>query len=470
MNSGVTEIKKIMRNHIFTLMLILNFIFLTSFILLTRLDRSGELFVKLLIFPLLIFAVTILIYEKKNIELENRNLIIFWVYTISIRFLVLFIPIGLSDDVYRYVWDGHIQHNGINPYLFSPDHVSLDPYRTNWSSNINNPHINSPYPPFAQILFFIITSFTSDIGLSIILIRIMIVGFDLGTIIIVKMILKHFSLPQRRIVIYAWSPLVIFEFAGNGHIDSIAVFFSLLALYFILAKVNPRYKIISPISLSIAFMSKVYPIILLPYLVTKWNLKEFFTFLFTTIILVLPFTNNGINPFYPKGQQSFVRYFNFNESVFRIYENYLGTYFNDPEKIARNHYIILMIIVSGLLYAQYISLSRIANQTKININIFSSFRYILLIALLLSPDVQPWYVIWMLPLAVIFYDWVIIAFSMSVLISYQIYPEYDRTGIWHENTIILTLEYLVVYLLLLYLICFRSYFRNISNVHNDKIS
>ena len=130
-----------------------------------------------------------------------------------------------------------------------------------------------------------------------------------------------------------------------------------------------------------------------------------------------------------------------------------------------------MMIIGGLLFLNHLFHShKTADNSEINIRIFNSFRYILLIALLLAPDVQPWYLIWILPLAVIFYDWVIIAFSMVILSTYQIYPEYDRSGIWYEDPIILTLEYGVVYLLLLYYIGFQSYFRNFSSIPNEKIA
>ncbi|MCE7736876.1 MAG: DUF2029 domain-containing protein [Candidatus Heimdallarchaeota archaeon] len=456
---------KYVKTHIFIFMLFLNLSIFTTFVFYTNIDRSGDRFVKFLMLPLIVYLFTILIYEKNKIEINKRNLKLFWAYTIVIRIIVLFIPIGLSDDIYRYVWDGHIQQNGINPYLHNPDSVNLEAYRTNWSSKINNPDINSPYPPFAQIIFFVVTSFTNDIDLSIVLIRLLIVGFDLGAIIVLKILLKHFNIPQRRVMIYAWSPLVIFEFAGNGHIDGVAVFFSLLALLFILEGTRSSLKIISPLSLSIAILTKVYPIILLPFLVLKWNLREKFTFLLTSIILIFPYSNNGINPLYPQGQQSFVQYFNFNESFFQLYRDFIGKFYDDPDMVARYHYIIFMIIFSGLLYLKYIYLSSgMENETKVNINILSSFRYILLIGLLFSPDVQPWYIIWILPLAAIFYDWIIITLSMTILFSYQIYPEYDRTGIWFEDPIILTLEYLIVYLMLFYQTVFQSYFRDLIDI------
>jgi len=471
MNSRFAKIKNIVRNHIFVLMIILNFITLAFFVILTRLDRRMDLFVKLLIAPLLIYALTIIIFERKKINLDNSDLKIFWVFTIIIRMLVLFIPIGLSDDIYRYIWDGHIQHNGINPYLYSPDSVSLDTYHTIWSSKVNNPHINSPYPPFAQMLFYIVVSVTNDINVSIFLIRIIMIGFDLGTIIILKRIMYHFSIPTRRIMIYAWSPLVIFEFAGNGHIDAIAVFFSLLAIYFILDKEKNGYRILSPISLSIAILTKVYPVILLPFLFLKWNLKEKILFLLSSIILVLPYANNRINPLYPEGQQFYKRYFRYNESIFRFYRRTIEVFYDNPDEVASDHYIIFMIIFSGLLYLSHIyRSSKTFDKLEIDISIINSFRYILLVALLFGPDVQPWYIIWMLPLAVLFYDWVIIAFSTVILLTYQIYPEYDRTGIWYEDPIILAIEYGVVYLLLVYYIGLKSYFRNFSSIPNEKIA
>jgi hypothetical protein len=94
-----------------------------------------------------------------------------------------------------------------------------------------------------------------------------------------------------------------------------------------------------------------------------------------------------------------------------------------------------------------ISFNKVSKQDR---NIGKYVINIIFISFLLGPDIQPWYLLWILPLAAIYLDIPIIIFSSSVLLSYAIYPTYDLTGEWRESVFILILEYLPVYSALVY--------------------
>jgi hypothetical protein len=75
-------------------------------------------------------------------------------------------------------------------------------------------------------------------------------------------LLAGMGIPRERTLLYAWCPLVIWEFAGNGHLDSAAMAYIALALLF-------RYRrrpIATGIFLGLAILTKLYPIVLLPAL------------------------------------------------------------------------------------------------------------------------------------------------------------------------------------------------------------
>ena len=76
-----------------------------------------------------------------------------WGFAILFRVVLLPCVPFLSDDIYRYLWDGHVQLAGINPYLYPPDAPELESIRTAWHARINNPSISTIYPPFAQMVF-----------------------------------------------------------------------------------------------------------------------------------------------------------------------------------------------------------------------------------------------------------------------------------------------------------------------------
>ncbi|MHA2099831.1 MAG: hypothetical protein ACW99A_14230, partial [Candidatus Kariarchaeaceae archaeon] len=188
----------------FRLSLLIHIISIVPFLLITKLDRNSTLFIQFLILPLAGYLLTIYILESGRLEEINFNNNKFWIYTILIRFLILFLPVGLSDDIYRYLWEGHLQHQGVNPYLFSPDSPDLINHRTNWWDRVNHPDIQSPYPPFAQIIFFVVTFVTTDLSTLIIIFRVLMISFDIAIIVIIKRLLIIFNLPEKRIIIYAW--------------------------------------------------------------------------------------------------------------------------------------------------------------------------------------------------------------------------------------------------------------------------
>jgi 4-amino-4-deoxy-L-arabinose transferase-like glycosyltransferase len=278
---------------------------------------------------------------------------------------------------------------------------------------------------------------------------------DIAIILIIKRLISIFEMPQKRVIIYAWSPLVIFEISGNSHLDVMAVFFLLLSVLLILmSSDSKRYRFYSGVSLALGFLVKFFPIVMLPFLIMKWGIRGLLGFIGTTMTCTLLYIESGVNPLYPEGLRIFREYFRFNESGFRVYRYFLSNSLNiqDADMVARDHYIAIMIVLSLIIVIYYnynqIKAIETINMTESVIDSIKSYQIIVLFALLLGPDVQPWYLLWLLPFTLFHLDWAIISFSVTVLLSYQIYPEYARTHIWKESHLILLLEYVFVYLIL----------------------
>jgi hypothetical protein len=148
---------------------------------------------------------------------------------VILRLVALPAPPGLSDDIYRYMWDGHVQAAGIDPYLHAPNAHALDPLQTPYRALINNPGLPTIYPPVSQIVFLL----AALAGGSLLGLKTIFVLFDLGTIAALAAILRHRGLPASRVVIYAWSPLAVVEVAWSGHQDAVGVFLMTLGLLFL---------------------------------------------------------------------------------------------------------------------------------------------------------------------------------------------------------------------------------------------
>lgn len=133
----------------------------------------------------------------------------FWLVAIMPRLLLLAMHPG--DDIWRYLWEGHIQNLGFNPYLLAPDADALIPFRFDGWTQINHPDLPAIYPPITQLGFRLLSAITP----SVLLFKSAFVAADLG---ICALLQRRFG--YRATLLYAWNPLIIYSFAGGGHYDS----------------------------------------------------------------------------------------------------------------------------------------------------------------------------------------------------------------------------------------------------------
>jgi alpha-1,6-mannosyltransferase len=203
------------------------------------------------------------------------------------RLSIIFAPPYLSDDIYRYVWDGRVQAAGINPYRYIP----ADEHLQNLRDEEIYPKINrrdyahTMYPPAAEAMYFL----TTRISESVTWMKLTIVGFELFTVWILMELLASFGMPRQRILIYAWHPLAVWEFAGSGHVDPVAFAFIALAL---LAR-RRNWETTTGVALGLATLAKLFPILLFPALYKRWGWKMPVALVVTIVAGYLPYLGVG---------------------------------------------------------------------------------------------------------------------------------------------------------------------------------
>lgn len=177
-----------------------------------------------------------------------------------------------STDAYRYVWDGRVQAAGINPYRYLPAAKELAGLRDEGvGAGAVYPNINRAdtaptiYPPFAQAIFAAVAWVWPGLPG----VKAAMLGFDLFAVGAALLLLRTARLPPERVLIYAWNPLVLWEFAGGAHIDAAAVGLSALA---ILAAVRAR-PALAGAALGLAILCKLLPAALFPALWRRWDLR-----------------------------------------------------------------------------------------------------------------------------------------------------------------------------------------------------
>ncbi len=179
-------------------------------------------------------------------------------FALLFRFLLLAAPPVLSSDIYRYVWDARVQASGGNPYLSTPAAFANGEMKKEpLYQQQNRPFAPTIYPPLAQMAFRAVRTVAGE---STAAMKVLMVMGDLCTLALLVWILPTMGLRRSRVILYAWHPLAVFECAGSGHVDALAVPLILLAV----VAWQRDQRTVAGISLGAATLVKIYPLLLLP--------------------------------------------------------------------------------------------------------------------------------------------------------------------------------------------------------------
>jgi len=230
-----------------------------------------------------LFAVWIVIRGRSS----NSTLLIAIAFAVIFRLSILFAPPYLSDDIYRYVWDGRVQAAGINPYRYIPAAPELAQLRdeTIYPKINRKDWAHTIYPPVAQVVFFL----TTRISESVTWMKATMLGFELVTIWAVAQLLTLLGRPRQLVLLYAWHPLVIWEFAGSGHVDAMAIAF--IALAFLAWQ--KKSDLGAGFTLACATLVKLFPLVLVPAMLKRGRWKIAPIFAATIVVGYLAYLSVG---------------------------------------------------------------------------------------------------------------------------------------------------------------------------------
>lgn len=407
-------------------------------------------------FPVILSVFSIAFFAflqlQKSTLTEDK---IFYIGLAARILLICAVPV-LSDDYFRFIWDGKLIQNGYNPFEFTPDQL-IDNFQnspemvTLWE-NMNSRGYFTVYPPVNQWIFYI-SGYFDSIFAGIIVLRLFIIGFEVGTYFVFKKIMERFSLPHKRIGLYWLNPLVIIELTGNLHAEGILVFFLLFALY----NFSRLKDLKGGMIFSLSILSKLVSLMILPLLLMKarWfrSKKILLGIIPLLLIAFIPFLNWKNYHHFLSSIELYFRSFQFNGSIFNLIKA-TGSYFTDIDivKIAGP--------ILGLVTFLLIIFISLINRYKNRLNLFRTFAVIFSIYLFLSPVVHPWYCIIPLALGVIVNLKYTLAWSALIFLSYSAYhTNYSPT----LNTVCLVAEYSIVFFLFYKEIIKPTSWRQIKN-------
>jgi alpha-1,6-mannosyltransferase len=370
-------------------------------------------------------------------EAATRGLVLLLALFVLVRMNFLGMdPLG-SDDVYRYVWDGRVQTAGINPYRYAPNDETLSNLHTDrLPSLVNHPDMKTIYFPVNEWIFYVGYHLSGE---NVWGFQLLVLLAETLTIIGLFLLMRELGNNARRgelshsrwwVLIYAANPLVILQFSLDAHVDA----FGLPFLIFGLLLCYRNRTTVALVLLGLSLLVKPVALVILPilFLHERGIINKARVVALPSAVLLIPFipyTFNA-NPF--EALVTFSKHWFFNGALFSV----LFPLFSDNQttRLWCFAFLALSLIV---LY-----LSKKPMHEKI--------VFAVLLLLLCSPVVHPWYVAWMivlLPLSPISSG---LAFAGTASLPSITYVTYQLQGVWKDYPLVLVLEYVPVVTLLVF--------------------
>lgn len=303
---------------------------------------------------------------------------------------------ALSDDIYRFIWDGLLLKSGFNPYAKIPSELissgNINGITTELLNLLNSPDYFTVYPPINQAIFWLSTTIGGDNYLiSTNVIRVILLLADIGSCYFLRKILPEKK--KKLVFLYFLNPLVIIEFVGNTHFEGVVIFFLLMGTYYL----QKNKKVLSGLGFGLAIGTKLLPAIFLPILFlkglknNKWQISIIAFFI--AVLTIYPMLNTSSLDGMQNSLSLYFKKFEFNASLYfiarKIGEWYYG--YNNIEKIGP------LLSAFSLISILIISILGMVKKWQLE----RTLLLVLTSYLLFSTTVHPWYVIPLIPLAIL---------------------------------------------------------------------
>lgn len=380
----------------------------------------------------------------------------FWLKAaVLFRLVLLFSIPNLSDDFYRFIWDGRLLAAGVHPFAEIPafyiEQASNIPGITlELFQQLNSQHYFTIYPPLAQFIFWLsVVISPSDIFGSVIVIRVLIILAELGILLLIKKLLLYFQLPARQTLLYALNPLIILELSGNLHFEVFYIFFILLSFYLLIKR-----KIgLSAIIFSFAVGIKLLPLIFLPAILwhLRWKRGVIYGLivLASTAILFIPLLSAEIIENFNQSLGLYFQKFEFNASIYYLVREWgFWKYgYNIIQTIGWKLALIsaLLIMIISVVNGQQSTVHSPQSVSNIKLwtvyhGLWTKFLFILFTYLLFTTTVHPWYITPLIAFSVFTNYRIAMVWSFLIFFTYAGYSELGFSEIY----CITFTEYLIV--------------------------
>ncbi|MGH9468211.1 MAG: glycosyltransferase 87 family protein [Terriglobales bacterium] len=344
-----------------------------------------------------LIAVWMLVSRRAGVPLGRSAAWLIFAAALVFRLTLLPLTPAVSHQLWRFHWDGKIEHAGFNPYVYAPANHLFDPIRTPADASVPTPQRAAAHPPLAELLLHWDYNWFPGLRTG----KILFVAADLLLILLLMRMLRGRGLRPEWALIYAWSPLAVFEVAGNGHLEPVAALLVLLGLGWC-----DRRARAAGVSIAAAATSLWYAVVLIPVVLVgagkrwarslRWGIG-------LAVVVSAPFwfasrrfvLGDIVRNVRAAGARPF------NASLYVIARAWFGTH-------------------AGAILACALVIAVLVFVCRRRVEPLRAGFLVVSALLLVLPQVQPWFMLWLLPLMVFFPEAAWLYFSVAVLWAYAV--------------------------------------------------
>ncbi len=323
--------------------------------------------------------------------LPRAGLLVF-VVAAAARLALLPVTPTLSDDIYRYVWEGRVAAHGEDPYRTSPHDATLLRLRERAIyPRINHPELATVYPPLAIVGFASVARISSGLWAM----KTWVLLHDLALVLLLLVWARGRGAGALGVIAYAWNPLVVVEYAGSGHNDPTAMVWLVAALVW-----AERRPDVSALALAAGVLTKLAPLVALPFLLRRWHWRA--------RLLALAAIALGLGWFWSEtrgadsGLGAYGRTWANNELAFLFLQRMVG----DPMRARWAAAGVSALVLAALAWRRW----EAARATRAGLRV----------GFLLSPVAHPWYLGWALVLEPLAPSAPWLLLSLTAVLSYGV--------------------------------------------------
>jgi len=366
----------------------------------------------------------------QRLPASRAQLVVVALVAIALRVPAWMAAPAHSDDVYRYLWDGRVQRAGVNPYRYAPDAVELSSLRNADWTHVNNRSLPTIYPPLAEVAFAASPSLP--------LWKLWVALGDAAVALLLYIGLAD----RRRVVLWAWSPLVVVELAMNGHVDALGIALLVAAL---LAWGRARAATAGALVAAAAAV-KLLPVVALAGMPRR---RAVVAAAIVALALALPYATAGPRMAGSLGEYS--RRWRVNDGAFALlyagaerlvaHTRFAGRYdMADSPRLARlvtgrdrdtlfpdEVASFVARVWAGAIFLAVVAWALWRRATALRLTEAAIGAFVLL-----TPALHPWYVLWLLPFATVGGSWAWIVLALLAPLGYRPLDVWLAGGPWRD--------------------------------------